>query len=142
LESRHIAQDSPAHHPRLELRALTGLRGVAATVVALTHFHPTLPYDLQEFFFWHDAAVDLFFCLSGFTLSYVYSGTNFQFSRYLTARIARIYPLYLVTLIIVGATYTLPHQDCMFQCTPVPMSGQAFSINTCSTKSVTAVLAG
>ncbi len=108
MESRHIAQDGPAHHLRQELKALTGLRGVAATVVVLAHFHPTLPYDLQEFFLWHDAAVDLFFCLSGFTLSYVYTGTNFQFSRYLIARIARIYPLYLVTLIIVGATYTWP----------------------------------
>ncbi|WP_246767620.1 acyltransferase [Bradyrhizobium sp. CCBAU 53340] len=108
MESRHIAQNGPAHHLRQELKALTGLRGLAATVVALAHFHPTLPYDLQEFFLWHDAAVDLFFCLSGFTLSYVYTGTNFQFSRYLIARIARIYPLYLVTLIIVGATYTWP----------------------------------
>lgn len=61
MESRHIAQDGPAHHLRQELKALTGFRGVAATVVALAHFHPTLPYDLQEFFLWHDAAVDLFF---------------------------------------------------------------------------------
>lgn len=88
---------------RPELRALTGLRGVAATVVALSHLSPSLPYDLQLFFRWHNAAVDLFFCLSGFTLSYVYSRKTFDFASYLTARFARIYPLYFVTLAAAGA---------------------------------------
>ncbi|QOZ25286.1 acyltransferase [Bradyrhizobium sp. CCBAU 51753] len=93
---------------RPELRALTGLRGVAATVVVLGHFNPPLPYHLEHFFHWYTAAVDLFFCLSGFTLSYVYSGKSFHFSTYLIARIARIYPLYLVTLLTIGAAYTIP----------------------------------
>jgi peptidoglycan/LPS O-acetylase OafA/YrhL len=104
LETHQIRQGSPPP----ELRALTGLRGMAATTVALAHFRPPLPYDAQVFFMWESAAVDLFFCLSGFTLSYVYSREKFQFSSYLTARVARIYPLYFVTLIAAGAVYVLP----------------------------------
>lgn len=81
---------------------------MAATVVALAHFRPPLPYDLAVFLLWQNAAVDLFFCLSGFTLSYVYKRRTFRFSGYLTARIARVYPLYLVTLIAAGALYVWP----------------------------------
>nr|WP_256375311.1 acyltransferase [Bradyrhizobium sp. Ec3.3] len=106
METHQIGQGTPV--PRPELRALTGLRGVAATTVALAHFRPLLPYDAHLFFLWQNAAVDLFFCLSGFTLSYVYSRENFQFSNYLMARVARIYPLYVVTLIIAGAFYIWP----------------------------------
>ncbi|QOZ25900.1 acyltransferase [Bradyrhizobium sp. CCBAU 51753] len=76
----------------------------------LGHFNPALPYHLEHFFRWHTAAVDLFFYLSGFTLSYVYSGTSFRFAPYLTARVARIYPLYFLTLVVVGAAFTLPSQ--------------------------------
>lgn len=94
--------------PRPELRALTGLRGVAAAVVAIAHFRPPLPYSAELFFMWENAAVDLFFCLSGFTLSYVYRREDFQFSSYLLARIARIYPLYFITLILVGGAYIWP----------------------------------
>lgn len=93
--------------PRPELRTLTGLRGVAATTVALAHFQQFSPNGADSLFMWH-AAVDLFFCLSGFTLSYVYSQEEFQFSRYLTARVARIYPLYVITLIIAAAAWIVP----------------------------------
>lgn len=93
-------------HTRPELRALTGLRGVAATTVALAHFRQAFPND-DGILMWHNA-VDLFFCLSGFTLSYVYSRGQFRFSSYLTARIARIYPLYFFTLVIAAAAWVLP----------------------------------
>lgn len=76
----------------------------------LGHYNLKLPYHLADFFDWFYSAVDLFFCLSGFTLSYVYAATDFRFSQYLVARVARIYPLYIVSLIVVGAAYTLPAQ--------------------------------
>ena len=101
-----ISQGGHNHHSRPELRALTGLRGVAATIVALAHFKQAFPND-DHIMMWNNA-VDLFFCLSGFTLSYVYSRGEFRFSSYLTARIARIYPLYFFTLIIAGAAWVLP----------------------------------
>ncbi|MGY4602848.1 peptidoglycan/LPS O-acetylase OafA/YrhL [Bradyrhizobium sp. USDA 4474] len=75
--------------------------------VAYIHFQQ-LSGSAHGLFAWQHAAVDLFFCLSGFTLSYVYRREHFQFSSYIIARIARIYPLYFVTLIIAGAGYILP----------------------------------
>ncbi|OKO78718.1 acyltransferase [Bradyrhizobium sp. NAS96.2] len=93
---------------RQELRALTGLRGAAAMAVALAHFNNAFPANAGAAFMWHNA-VDLFFCLSGFTLSYVYSRETFRFSDYLTARIARVYPLYVLCLISAGALYVWPY---------------------------------
>src|SRR5690349_13702809 len=95
----HIGQSSSAHTSRPELRALTGLRGVAAATIAVAHLNLLFPDNSGMM--WHNA-VDLFFCLSGFTLSYVYSRETFRLLNYLTARIARIYPLYVFTLIIAG----------------------------------------
>ncbi|MGY4478363.1 acyltransferase family protein [Bradyrhizobium sp. USDA 3364] len=103
---RQSNQDVLDAHSRPELRALTGLRGLAATTIALAHLQQALPND-DGVLMWHNA-VDLFFCLSGFTLSYVYSQGTFRFSSYLTARIARIYPLYFLTLTIAGAAWVLP----------------------------------
>ena len=48
-----------------------------------------------------DSAVDLFFCLSGFSLCLAYkagSGGGLDFWPYIRARFARIYPLYAVSL--------------------------------------------
>lgn len=86
------------------LDSLTGLRGVAAVVVFLAHFeiHKSIPF-LQHFIgflSWHNAAVDIFFVLSGFTLAYVYSGQDFDFKKYFVARFARIYPLYFLSLLL------------------------------------------
>lgn len=51
----------------------------------------------------HDAAVDIFFCLSSFTLCLVYgagSGRALALRDFAIARIARIYPVYLLTLLL------------------------------------------
>ncbi|MGN1288298.1 MAG: acyltransferase family protein [Bradyrhizobium sp.] len=94
---------------RPELRALTGLRGVAAMAVAFAHFQLFYPGYANAPFMWGNA-VDLFFVLSGFTLSYVYRREDVQFSSFFTARIARIYPLYLLTTVIAGAAIVVPLQ--------------------------------
>lgn len=93
---------------KTEIRSLTGLRGVAALTVALAHFRISLPYDLQTFVMWHNAAVDLFFILSGFTLCYVYrpDAKILPTGRYFVARVARIYPLYLLSILAVWVVYT------------------------------------
>ncbi|MCP1834201.1 peptidoglycan/LPS O-acetylase OafA/YrhL [Bradyrhizobium sp. USDA 4532] len=101
-----VGQGDVDRHSHPELRALTGLRGVAATTVAIAHFQQTFAND-DGVLMWHNA-VDLFFCLSGITLSYVYNRGTFRFSSYLMARIARIYPLYFLTLIIAGAAWVIP----------------------------------
>jgi len=84
-----------------EIRQLTGLRGIAALTVALVHLHADR-FALVRFFEFHDQAVDLFFCLSGFTLCMVYragAGQALDVRRYAAARFARIYPLYAVILL-------------------------------------------
>jgi len=94
-----------------EIKALTGLRIFAALWVVLFHFRPLL----------HEAApafasavapllnagaqgVDLFFILSGFVLTWNYLDTMGQSwslrgtVRFLWLRLARVWPVYLVTL--------------------------------------------
>ncbi len=87
---------------------LTSLRGVAAILVAVLHFHFFLssvtpdrtPSIIDKFYL----MVDLFFILSGFIMCYVYehsfnSGVEKKSYRgFLIARIARIYPLHILTL--------------------------------------------
>jgi len=89
---------------RAEIVQLTGLRGIAALTVAMAHFPPFPAIDQRFIWFhWHNAAVDLFFCLSAFTLGLVYGpdkGHAFDFRSYCVARLARIYPLYAISMLL------------------------------------------
>ncbi len=87
------------------LKPLTSIRGIAALVVVLYHLRESFPRVLA--LSWApvhgELAVDLFFVLSGFILTHVY---NQEFTitirsamRFYIARLARIYPLHLVTLL-------------------------------------------
>ncbi len=91
-----------------EIRCLTGLRGVAATLVMLYHFTLGMPAGtvpmqtfLQNGYLW----VDLFFVLSGFVMAYAQaplfaSGYRLRaHAGFLLTRIARIYPLYAVVIL-------------------------------------------
>ena len=92
-----------------EIRALTGLRGIAATIVMFYHFFEFDPHfqgiatSLVKRGY---LSVDIFFILSGFVmaLSYAkYFRDRFSFTTYKTfiiKRLARIYPLYIVISII------------------------------------------
>jgi peptidoglycan/LPS O-acetylase OafA/YrhL len=88
-----------------ELQALTGLRFFAAAVVVLSHMAYYFPsvFSAQIFNSLPLAqGVSFFFVLSGFILTYVYprlnsAGATAQFFR---ARFARIYPAYLLALVI------------------------------------------
>ncbi|NBI44994.1 acyltransferase family protein [Burkholderia sp. ISTR5] len=91
---------------RNEIRQLTGLRGIAACVVAVSHldFMQWAPFRFIAF---HNLAVDLFFCLSAFTLCLVYrpfERERLDMRAYGVARFARVYPLYLFGLLF--ATFT------------------------------------
>jgi peptidoglycan/LPS O-acetylase OafA/YrhL len=91
-----------------EVRALTGLRGVAALYVVFFHyFSPLSLTNPAMCLLGHGyLAVDLFFVLSGFVMALNYAGLFSQGVRgsavrtFLSRRIARIYPLYLLTLLI------------------------------------------
>nr|WP_128619470.1 acyltransferase [Mycobacterium lepraemurium] len=96
---------------RGEIKALTGLRIVAALWVVLFHFRPMLGDASPDL---RDAlapvlncgaqGVDLFFILSGFVLTYNYldrMGRSFSARvtlHFLWLRLVRVWPVYLVTL--------------------------------------------
>ncbi|HZC38757.1 MAG TPA: acyltransferase [Sphingomicrobium sp.] len=88
---------------RLTFHSLNGLRGVAAVAVVNAH--------LQAYcsgYFSHNVGlvVDFFFVLSGFVIAHAYERQlrdGLGAMRFMTARFVRLYPLYLVGLLL-GAT--------------------------------------
>ncbi|WP_287106205.1 acyltransferase [Brevundimonas sp.] len=90
-----------------DLRPLTALRFAAALWVAVYTFWPNLAGAPQTAVVAKGyLGVELFFVLSGFILSHVYlqaaGEKRFSYRGFLWARIARVYPLHLATLIGVG----------------------------------------
>jgi peptidoglycan/LPS O-acetylase OafA/YrhL len=97
------------------LPALTGLRFVLAAWVVLHHLAgpgmmlggaiSALPAPLRALTTGGYVAVQTFFLLSGFVLARSYAATHWNRSsliRYWAARFARIYPTYLLSLVIVA----------------------------------------
>lgn len=100
---------TPLTRHRRPLPALTGVRFLAAFYVVLFHGLPWLqqkiaiPRVIRAFLANGYLAVDLFFILSGFILAYTYHGQIAGRSnrmRFWEARIARIYPVYFLSLIL------------------------------------------
>jgi len=104
---------------RGEIRALTGLRGIAAVLVTAYHFYPVAPGSgiwsdtLGRGYLW----VDLFFCLSGFVLASNYGAlfangfSGAAFANFLQRRLARVYPLYAVVFVVQLALTVLLYGD-------------------------------
>jgi peptidoglycan/LPS O-acetylase OafA/YrhL len=97
----------PSPHPsrkgeaprRDKLAGLEGLRGLLALVVCLGHYglnDALAPLGLHVRF---DLAVDVFFAISGFVLSRAYYLGRRGFRDLAVGRIARLYPLHLLTLL-------------------------------------------
>ena len=87
---RQMKRDESARN----LPALTSLRGIAALTVLVFHAAPRFRGYL---------AVDLFFLLSGFVLMHAYGQMNTTRQAYLSflkCRLARIYPVHLLILIV------------------------------------------
>jgi peptidoglycan/LPS O-acetylase OafA/YrhL len=91
-----------------EIRALTGLRGVAAIYVVFLHFFMGVSRSNRALIILGHGylAVDLFFILSGFVLALNYSymfasGWSLAtYIKFLGRRIARIYPLYVAGTLV------------------------------------------
>jgi peptidoglycan/LPS O-acetylase OafA/YrhL len=87
----------------VHIRSLTPLRGLAAMAVVMSHFTPEFfPSITQRFYL----GVDVFFMLSGFVMAHVY-GATFEnavswrdVGKFFWARFVRLYPLYIITLIV------------------------------------------
>lgn len=107
-----------------EIRALTGIRGIAALTVFLDHIRENLAMrglDLQvptlasRLLLSGGRQVDVFFVLSGFILALIYSAWFEQgfdsgsYLKFLRRRVARIYPLHVFMLaLIVGFVIAAP----------------------------------
>ncbi|WP_162241804.1 acyltransferase [Pseudorhodoferax sp. Leaf267] len=90
------------------LAPLTSIRGIAALAVVLLHINDTFRHEHLVFLRAFEngwLGVDLFFVLSGFIMAHVYTRTPVRGRAgaftiaFLQARLARIYPLHLATLL-------------------------------------------
>ena len=93
------------NHPRpTEIRALAGARALPPLLLVLYHYHEAHGYQNVR---WFDVFVskgylwvEFFFALSGFILVHVYSARlQFRYFEFLKARLSRLYPLHLFTLL-------------------------------------------
>src|SRR5262245_53984877 len=92
------------HRVPEDLAALTSLRFFAAMYVLLFHYslaYPTLYSGLVGIGY---TGVTFFFILSGFILAHTYYGVDFKqrsdLHRYFAARVSRIYPIYILSLLV------------------------------------------
>lgn len=88
--------------------ALDGLRGVAAIAVMAYHY---TQFGTVRLMAGAEAAVDLFFMLSGFVLMHSYAGPiagGMRFATFLSARLRRLGPLYLAGLLLGLLAAVLP----------------------------------
>ncbi|HKU54954.1 MAG TPA: acyltransferase family protein, partial [Rhizomicrobium sp.] len=79
---------------------LDALRGVGAIAVMAGHAGIVLNAYMPPFMY---LAVDMFFVLSGFVLAHAYDGKfagGLSVGAFLKARIARLYPIYLIGLVL------------------------------------------
>ena len=103
--------------------SLDVLRGLASLCVVLAHWgefygfnkahtppsanNPFLSVALTWFDRFGSSAVDLFFCISGFVFFWLYASSIYQakisFTKFAFLRLSRLYPLHLLTLLLVVA---------------------------------------
>ncbi len=107
--------------------ALTGVRGIASLWVFLFHAFAYRSIPLIER---GDLGVDLFFVLSGFIICHIHA-MDFKdgmlwvaFRRFMALRVARIYPLHLLTLLSLLAVVLL---DPKFSAGHAPTEFSAFN---------------
>lgn len=82
---------------------LDSFRGLCALAVVLHHSHALQSFTELAFFRHSNYLVNFFFVLSGFVLYHIYAdrlGTSARLKRFVIARICRLYPLHLATLLI------------------------------------------
>jgi peptidoglycan/LPS O-acetylase OafA/YrhL len=86
---------------------LDALRGLGAFIVMLYHFAEFLDISLVPIGF---AFVDFFFVLSGFVIAHAYRdriAAGLSMTAFMAQRLARLYPLYLIGLLLGGIVLLL-----------------------------------
>lgn len=114
---RGSSSEASVNVPRDTLGSLTGVRFVAAMGVFLFHFGAAssqragAPHALTTFLSNGNMGVSFFFTLSGFILTYTYEGRILGIrdaARFLYARFARLYPVYILALLLAAPVLTRP----------------------------------
>lgn len=92
------------------LECLDGLRGVLAVYVMISHMAPfaPLPAWIAQPLSHGGAAVDVFFVLSGLVIIGSLDRFNYRVGPFLIARVARIYPVFLVVFGFALLVHALP----------------------------------
>ena len=96
----------PIMNNKKEIKALTGLRFLAALMVLLFHSGSGFIAGISENKFIINIlnngflGVSFFFILSGYILTYNYQSNNFDYRKYAYARISRVYPVYFLSLAV------------------------------------------
>jgi peptidoglycan/LPS O-acetylase OafA/YrhL len=105
--TREDAEVAPRGTAGPPIHALTGLRFLAALLVLFSHFPEIIPFHGAALPLVRQGAagVTVFFVLSGFLLTYNYFyafvDTTAGAASFLRARVARIYPMHVVALLVV-----------------------------------------
>jgi len=113
------ARPTPAPRPGERLPTLDGLRGLAAMMVVVSHFHDValpqlVPFGAGAY------GVLIFFVLSGFLMGHLYYEQPFDrpaAARYVAARVLRIVPLYYTVIIGSYLIYQYVTPDFYFRLT-------------------------
>ncbi|TAP30661.1 acyltransferase [Alteromonas sp. KUL17] len=87
---------------------LDGLRGLMCLWVVVGHTVTMAGFNLNESqlstkLLGQGLAVELFFIISGFVITLMFMNKNLPFKKYLSQRILRIFPVYLLFLLITAA---------------------------------------
>ena len=80
------------------LNKIQELRGVAAILVTITHLNYS--YNILPYFN-SSIGVDIFFIISGFLMAYILENKKYTIRKFISRRIIRIYPLYLIFTLLV-----------------------------------------
>ncbi|MBB4436929.1 MULTISPECIES: acyltransferase family protein [Rhizobium] len=94
--------------------SLDGLRGVAALLVIGAHIGLIFPITAPHLVTMGDEAVGLFFALSGFLMAHLYGSrpvTRENVLDFLVSRFARIYPVYVVAVVLVAMLSSMQNLD-------------------------------
>ena len=89
----------PAQSTKRQFITLNGLRGVAALFGVIFHNEANFGWHPENAYL----AVEMFFVISGFVLSYVYGekiDKGLSARSFMTARLVRLAPLYLLALVV------------------------------------------
>lgn len=87
--------------------ALDGLRGILAIWVVICHLTVTVGLQCPHFLSDGNIAVDVFIILSGFVIFHLLSMEREKYGTFLVRRLLRLYPVYLICLLLAIALLPL-----------------------------------